>query len=431
MASKAGFFEHFDYYGCSVIATIRRVSAALGCALFFKKAAYPESYSIAILPGHLNEFFVSVLRLNSLSILLILSFSVQASQEEPSWSAEKLSVAVGTVIDVAGPLKVQANEYGQIRIVVDARGILLGDFSKVGVTFGEVPSGSEYFVSWITTNGTYGTRELFVSNARGQPATVSMLDIDEWGGSAEKIGLGINLPPYGIVSVESIVLLRQNVFSRMTDHVHGWSSFRPWALQDVNFYTGTATPDQGYYPAPFFAGILLVALLGYIIYLLAVDRLRQFDWRVFGAITLMCWIALDLLWQVRIGQQARATYVTFAGKSAEEKLLASGDAPIVRFVTGVKASIEGKSPRIFLASSNDYSAMLSAYYIAPLNTYWHRKGPELPDRSALREGDYVLLVAPFTTPYLREQGTIVLPDSSSVPVELVLRDPMGLLLRLQ
>jgi hypothetical protein len=413
-----------------VIATIIGKSSALACALSFRKPAYTECYFKVILAGRVNQYRVSMLARNCLLVLLMLSTSVQASQEELSWSGEELSVGVGTVINSDGPLKVQANEYGQIYVFVDARGIFLEDFSKVGVTFGEVPSGSECFVVWITTTGTKGARELLVSNDRDQPATVSMLGIHEWGGSAQQVGLGINLQPSAILSVESIVLLRQGFFSRMNDHIDSWSSFRPWTHLDINFYTGTATADQSSYPSPFFARILFAALLGYIVFLLCVGRLRQFDWRVFGAITLTCWIALDLLWQVRIGQQARATYVTFAGKSAEAKLLASGDAPMVRFITGVKASIKGESPRIFLASSADYSAMLGAYYIAPLNAYWHRKGPELPDRSSLRVGDYILLVAPYTTLYLQEQGTIVLPDSSSMPAELVLRDPMGLLLRL-
>jgi hypothetical protein len=363
-----------------------------------------------------------------LLFLLTVSPSVQ-SQPNFHWEGDQIKVGMGTTVKSKKALQIQAGADGRIFLSVAANGVTLDEFSRVEFEFHQPPPAGQFFVAWRTASGKEGMHPFVISGASQGTVTVSMSAAADWKGAADVLGLGIRLAPYSVVGIQSMSLSRSTLLSEAKERLHDWASLKPWTLRDINLYTGTRAFQQGVPPVLFFSRVLLAGLIGYLVYLLLTARLRQFNWHIAGILILACWIVLDLMWQVRLGQQARETYARFGGKSSQEKLLASSDAPIVRFITRVKKSVDGETPRIFVASANDYGAMLSAYYIAPINTYWHRGGSELPAGKFLSRGDYILLIAPFTTQYQPDRGLIRLPDSARLPVELVLKEQMGVLLR--
>jgi hypothetical protein len=363
-----------------------------------------------------------------LLFLLIASSSVQ-SQPKFHWEGDQIKVGMGTSIKSEKGLKIQAGADGRIFLSVAADGVTLDEFSAVKFEFHQPPPAGQFFVAWRIASGKDGMHPFVIPGASQGTVTVSMSAAADWMGAADVLGLGIKLAPFSAVGIQSISLSRSTFLGEAKERLHDWASLKPWTLSDINLYTGTRAFDQGLPPVLFFSRVLLAGLIGYLVYLLLTAGLRQFNWQIAGIIILACWIVLDLMWQVRLGLQVSETYARFGGKSSQEKLLASSDAPIVRFITRVKKSVDGETPRIFLASANDYGAMLSAYYIAPINTYWHRGGSELPARKFLSSGDYILLIAPFTTQYRPDRGLIRLPDSGRLPVELVLKEQMGVLLR--
>ena len=73
--------------------------------------------------------------------------------------------------------------------------------------------------------------------------------------------------------------------------------------------------------------------------------------------------------------------------------------------------------------------MRSAYYMSPLNTYWHRKGPELPSAEQLTSGDYLLVIAPSAVRYNPDKGNLRYGAMDPIAIETVHRDRQGLLLR--
>ena len=361
--------------------------------------------------------------------LLLLQAAPAQAQDAIRWSGKQLDVVMGSAIDTTKTLKVRADGTGQIFVSLDASGMQLDDFSRLAIQFGEVPAGARFFIAWRTKAGKEGMYHFSAPASAGQEVSISLAGEANWSGAAGEIGLGILIPPGVSASVESISLLQPTLLSAPRDRLREWSAFKGWQAADINRYTGTIAVDQKHAPVPIFAGLLLAALAVYLLYLLLRRRLRQFNWSVAGGLLLACWIALDLLWQARLGAQLADTRATFAGKSSNEKLLASVDAPIVQLIAEVKTVLVGETPRVFLASGNDFAAMLGAYYIAPVNTYWHRKGPELPAREFLAKGDYILLIPPFVTPYQPAASVITLPDASTLPVRPLLQDPSGLLLQ--
>ena len=372
------------------------------------------------------------LRYTCLAILLIISCHAKAGREI-HWDSASIDVGAGTITGAREELRIQAGADGKAFVSVAPADFEFDNFSRIQVTFGNVPLGTQCFLLWRNSSGLEGLRQFEPPADSKGTVSIALTDEENWKGTAQMLGIGFALPPYASVSVKSITLWQPSIIEELLEGqrrlLRDWSALRPWQPADINAYTGTTVPGEGVPPVPLFAATLLGLLLCYIVFLFCTAGVRHFNWHVAGALTLVCWIALDLLWQARLGQQAALTYRTFAGKSASEKLLASDDSAFVQFIARVKQSIKGETPRIFLASANDYGSMLSAYYIAPLNTYWHRGGPELPDRQYLSSGDYILLVTPFATRYEAADSKIRLPDDSNVPVEVLVQEHMGALLR--
>lgn len=365
--------------------------------------------------------------------MLLFTSCYAKAEREIHWDSASIVVGSGTITGTKDTLRIQAKADGKAFISVAPADFEFDNFSRIQIKFGNVPLGTQLFLLWRNRSGLEGVRQFAPPTDSGGTVSVTVNDEENWKGKAQILGIGFALPPYASVDIKSITLWQPSIIDELLEDqrrlLRDWSSLRPWQPADINAYAGTTVPGEGVAPVPWFAAALSGLLLCYIVFLLCTAGVRHFNWHVAGALTLVCWIALDLLWQARLGQQAALTYRTFAGKSASEKLIASDDSAFVQFIARVKQSIEGKTPRIFLASANDYGSMLSAYYIAPLNTYWHRGGPELPDRQYLSSGDYILLVTPFATRYEAADSKIRLPDDSNVPVEVLVQEHMGALLR--
>ncbi len=84
--------------------------------------------------------------------------------------------------------------------------------------------------------------------------------------------------------------------------------------------------------------------------------------------------------------------------------------------------------RLFVASELDVAGMQAAYYAAPVNTYWHRLGPELPARQYLRPGDFILVLFPSKISYNRKVGRIRYIDGVEIAVTERLSSELGVLL---
>jgi hypothetical protein len=209
-----------------------------------------------------------------------------------------------------------------------------------------------------------------------------------------------------------------------------WSSYTPWQLNNSNRYTGTGSTARGNEPVPVFAAIMGLLLLVYSGALLLRRKPALFRWQTVAVIMFSCWLALDLLWQTRLIRQLDATWETFAGKSVRQRLLASDDGFLVPFIERTRERVGEPDARLFLASNNDYGAMIVAYYLAPINTYWDRHGAQkLPAAGDLAIGDYILLVPPHTEAYVRRAKTIRAGDGKPVAVEEVANERLGVLLR--
>lgn len=343
-----------------------------------------------------------------------------------TWQARDLSLEMGNAVPLTTGLRVSPNESGQVYIAIPVRKTNLAEQHLLSIEFGGKPP-PVIFAIWHNDIQPDQVFQFKLPPQQQDPVVFDMSTVQGWEGNATRFGIGLRLLPGQQLIIRSVSLGAPTLATEARGIWQNWSNFRPWKQVDINIHTGTRQFGEGPHPMLAFA---LFSLLGLGLYWLA-TRLRSsaFSVRIGGAIVLIAWIFLDLFWQVRMFKQASLTVDTFGGLDTNEKLLASPDADLVRFTALAKEKITDHDARVFIASSDDYEGMRSAYYMSPLNTYWHRRGPELPATEQLQAGDYLLLVAPSSVELNLQAGRLRYGNNEPVTIEPVLNDQLRLLMK--
>lgn len=334
---------------------------------------------------------------------------------------------------VAEGLRLTPDDSGKIYLTLDVDGFDLGQHTLVHIDAqSQLPL--QYFLLWKTAQHGDQLFQFSVgaaagAGASGDPLVVDMAGQPRWEGDATMVGLGVFAPGRRDVLLREFAFHRPGLLYDAQLLLEQWAGFLPWKPADSNFYTGTSGYREGVPPVPLFAGVLGLVGTAYLLFLLLRGRLRAFDWRVVGGLAFFLWLCLDLLWLHRLGARAVDTMDNRVGKSIEERLLATEDAPVVELVAQVRPLIENDDARVFIASDSDFYGMLGSYYLTPLNTYWRRLGPELPRARFVRAGDYLLLVRPTRVAYDAQRQVVTFPKGVEVPVETLHISPVGGLLR--
>jgi len=167
-------------------------------------------------------------------------------------------------------------------------------------------------------------------------------------------------------------------------------------------------------------------------YLLAVALSRKrirFRWSVVGALTVLCWLALDWPWQSTLLHQGKATRETFAGKTNAEKRLAGSDSALFKFTRRVNDIVEKSDARVFISTSSDYRGMRGAYFLYPNNVHWDRYATTLPEPAYFEKGDFVVLFPPVQVGYDRNSGHLQYGDGKRLRAELLFSESSGALFR--
>ncbi|NQX89957.1 MAG: hypothetical protein HRT77_14970 [Halioglobus sp.] len=260
-------------------------------------------------------------------------------------------------------------------------------------------------------------------------STYNLERVNGWSGAAEELGFAFRAEPHQSIAVRSVALSQFSLFEILKAYWHQWDIEKSWAASDINFLTGTREFSSPLYPVPVFAGLTGLALVVFALGSLSRGFARPFNWHIVGGIILTVWVVSDAFWQARLWHQVNQTWEKFGRKTAEEKLLASDDAPLVVLAAKARQRISEHDARVFIASSVDVVGMLSAYYMSPFNTFWHRRGPELPAGDVFEPGDYILVVRPSQVDYDARAGTVRRPGDAVLNVRQIYANDSGALLK--
>ena len=146
----------------------------------------------------------------------------------------------------------------------------------------------------------------------------------------------------------------------------------------------------------------------------------------YGAVILIPWICIDLIWQKELSTQLSETRYLFAGKSQEQKRVDDVDGDIFEYARHLKTEVLGPpGTRLFILHDiqyRSYPRLRLQYHLLPHTTF---NFDRYPKGEHLRKGDLILVMGAI-------KGLRFLPESSAldwgydfVPVELLDKHDQG------
>jgi len=348
-----------------------------------------------------------------------------------AWDAAQARVIAGTPVPGSSGGDLVLDRWGQAALSVPVEPFAAPRYPILHLRFGELPERATLALMW---KAHWSGEPPPVARISARPDRSFWLDLRayrDWRGKIEQFTVLILAGPGEHATLERVELLPPALSRRLQVLLDQWFTFGPWQHQSVNHHDGVLVPGAGLYPVPVLAALLGLSLLVYGSQLLLARGRRRFDWRVPVVLAVLCWGALDLLWQADLWRQLEHTREQFAGRSDRQKLAAGIDADLVAFTDLVRQRLASPRDRVFVASADDYLGMRGAYYLYPANTYWRRSGPELPAVAYLHGGDYIAAVAPTALQFDALRGVLVTPDAATVPVERLFAGETGSLYRVR
>jgi len=306
-------------------------------------------------------------------------------------------------------------------------GATADNFSYLRLRFeGSHPSG-RLSVFWKSAATGARLHSYRATDSLAQLEWVPLQSLEKWRGAITELGLVIYGKPQERVTVGSLALLPDTVFTRLKVMFAHWLTPASWNHSSINFYSGVRYVNT-LIPPP----VPVVALwfgCSLMFYQLFWRRNSGLNWKVVACIFLVCWISLDLMWQRKLLLQLRETHKAFAGKSSVEKRSVGMDAALFNFIGEAKELMPIDASRLFVLSSDDYRGMRGAYYAYPHNVYWRRKSRGLAEQNAIRSDDYILLLPPTSLSYNSAEQTLESPGAKPIAVQLLISRQAGALFR--
>lgn len=363
-----------------------------------------------------------VLQMFRISCLIISLSLLSHSARAEVWLADAMQAVMGTAEKSADGLLLSPNATGHVLIEIPVEQLSLDQHPRVRLDFNAAPPMQVYLI-WRNSSDESRLHQ-FKHLPMGDPAPViDMSENPDWRGEARLLQLGFRGEPDKQIEFLRLEIYQPGLADHARDLWRKWTSFDGWKASDINLYTGTSDFNVGPHPAPVF---MVLGVLGLAAYLLVARR--KSTWIGVGLVLFFTSLALDSLWQIRLWRQVDATQSTFTDLSNDEKLALAENARAGALARRARASISDTQAKVFIASLSDAAGMEAAYYLSPLNNYWHRHGPELPDLDAIRPGNFILLVQPSAVRLNREKTLLV--DGSGKQLAVIPRyeDRSGLLL---
>lgn len=248
---------------------------------------------------------------------------------------------------------------------------------------------------------------------------------DGWTGSIA----GVALVARGVLprplELDALSVPEVSVATVIGDLAAQWTAFIPIVAASVTL----PFDDERSHYATLLATVACGGFLAMAIYWLLTRRAVTRDARVYGAIFIAAWLIVDIRFQVNLWRQLERTAAMFAGKTGEEKRLASDDHELYTLMRDVSAALPAPPARVHLIADDLTLRTRGSYFLYPQNVY-HSITPRArkPVPQDFRSGDYVLLVLTGDLGYERATQMLVWQDGRSKMADEILARPPGLLL---
>jgi hypothetical protein len=248
---------------------------------------------------------------------------------------------------------------------------------------------------------------------------------DGWAGTISGVALVARGTLPRPLVLESFSVPSVSVVTVLDDIFHQWATFIPIVAASV---TLPFDEERSHYTT-LLATVAFGAFFAAALYWLLTRRASQRDTRIYWAIVVAAWLLLDLRFQVNLWRQLARTAATFAGKTGEEKRLASDDRELYTLMKEVRTALPAPPVRIHFIADDQTLRTRGSYFLYPQNVYYSgdRHAPK-PAPDELRSGDYVLLFLTSDLGYDSAAQALVWRDGRRKPAEHILSRPPGLVL---
>ncbi|HEY2863540.1 MAG TPA: hypothetical protein VGK37_07960 [Casimicrobiaceae bacterium] len=248
---------------------------------------------------------------------------------------------------------------------------------------------------------------------------------DGWVGSITGVALVVRGSLPRPLVLESLTVPAVSISTVVADVVAQWSAFIPIVAASVTL----PFDDERSHYATMLATIAFGGFAAAAAYWLMTRRALRPDPRVYGVILIAGWLILDMRWQLNLWRQLARTEAMFAGKTTEEKHLASDDRQLYSLMREVSGTLPAPPVRIHFVADDLALRTRGSYFLYPQNVYHSettRARKPLPEE--LHRGDYVLLFLTGDLGYDRSTHELTWPDGRRKPAEEILTRPPGLTL---
>ena len=252
---------------------------------------------------------------------------------------------------------------------------------------------------------------------------------DGWSGSITGVALVARGTLPRPLILESLTVPTVSAPDLIVDIVRQWSVFIPIVAASVTL----PFDDERSHYVTLLETLACAAILACLAWWLLTRRSAARDPRVYWAIVLAAWLILDARWQVNLWRQLVRTEAIYAGKTVEEKRLASDDHELYTLMQEVRRALPEPPVRIHFLADDLALRTRGSYFLYPQNVY--HSGATVARKPApddLKSGDYVLLFLTGDLAYDGTTRTLVWRDGRRKPADEILSKPQGLrLVRVQ
>lgn len=248
---------------------------------------------------------------------------------------------------------------------------------------------------------------------------------DGWTGTITGVALAARGTLPRPLVLESFSVPWVSVTTVIGDIFHQWAAFIPIVAASV---TLPFDEERSHYATPL-ATVAAGGFLAAALYWLLTRRALPRDPRIYWAIVVAGWLLLDLRFQLNLWRQLARTAATFAGKTTEEKRLASDDRELYALMKQVSTALPAPPVRIHFIADDQALRTRGSYFLYPQNVFYSgdMRAPR-PVPEEFRSGDYVLLFLTSELGYDSAAQALIWRDGRRKPAEPIMSRPPSLVL---
>ena len=327
-----------------------------------------------------------------LGLLILLFASLQyywpgkwwISHEALGWKGEALMVVKGQGHVSQGKLTIDGLAGPGVAIVsLSPPAFRAEDYPVVQWSISNAKPDSKIEFLWRTVDNPNRVFARPLEWTGNSAASLLMEGDANWHGQIKELMLMVHAPLNAPLVIDTVKL---DPFAPLRIVGREWFGAEVWLGTSIHFMGGNE-PRQWLAPLPFVVSALGLALSGY--WLLARRKTLAHDIGVVWLLVFLAWFALDMRWQLDLGQKLGLTQQRYAGKSWQEKHLAAEDGQLFDFMQQVRAKLPSTPARIFLFADAEYIRSRGAYHLYPFNVL---NGRDLLPAAQFKSGDFIVIM---------------------------------------